>query len=147
MDLSEPGIEGVLVGRPTEGQLTFGNPAVATDGSGYTRLPMLISAQGLSATVDVELESWGGGAPSLVGYFADMAAGWRGWVGTKEWHDDGATVSMSATHDGVGTVSLRVSIDPATGWEGPGAWKLEVVVGLDPGSLDAAVSGLRRLLD
>ncbi len=119
--MREPSTDSVLVGRLAEGQLTFSNPVVATDGSGYTRLPMLMSAQGLSATVDVELETWGGGAPSLIAYFADMAAGWRGWVGPKDWHDDDATVSMSATHDGVGTVALRVSTDKAAGWGGPGS--------------------------
>lgn len=145
--MSKASIEGVKIGRAAEGEITFGRPVGNADGSDYKRLPMHIEAQGLSATAALELESWGGGAPSLISYFADMAAGWRGWTGAKDWHDDGATVEMSATHDGVGTIALEVSITPLVGWEGPGSWRLNAVVAIDPGSLDASVNGLRRLVD
>jgi hypothetical protein len=83
----------------------------------------------------------------LIAFFADMAASWRGWAGAKEWNDDGPGVAMSATHDGVGTIALRVATSPSAGWEGPGSWKVAAVVGVDPGSLDATVDALRRLLE
>ena len=145
-DVSDRSSSGVRLGRAAEGHVTFGIPVVATDGSGYTRMPLVIEAQGLSATSTVELEDWGGGAPSLIAYFADMAADWRGWDGVKEWHDDGGALGLSATHDGIGTIALTVSATPNVGWAGPGSWQLEAVVALDPGSLDTAVTELRRLL-
>jgi hypothetical protein len=137
----------VTIGRAIEGRITFSAPVVAIDDAGYVRLPMLVEQQDLSVASTIELQGWGGGASGLLAFFAEMAAAWRGWHGRREWHDDGGSVLMSASHDGIGTIALRVSVRPFP-WneELPGFWRLEVVVGLDPGSLDVAVNNLRRLL-
>jgi len=137
----------VTIGRATEGRITFSVPVAATDGSGYVQLPMLVEQQRLSVASTIELESWGGGAAGLLTFFAEMATAWRGWHGRREWHDDGGSVSMSASHDGIGTIALRVSAMPLQ-WDEqrPGSWRLDAVVALDPGSLDVAVLDLRRLL-
>jgi hypothetical protein len=137
----------VTIGRPTEGRITFSAPVAATDRSGYVELRMLVEQQGLSVAGTIELEGWGGGASGLVAFFDEMASGWRGWHGRREWRDDGGSVSMSASHDGIGTIALRVLVMPFQ-WseEQPGSWRLEAVVALDPGSLDVAVRDLRGLL-
>jgi hypothetical protein len=137
----------VTIGRATEGRITFSAPVVDTDGSGDVRLPVLVEQRGLSVASTIELESWGGGAPALVAFFDEMAAGWRGWHGRREWRDDGGSVSMRASHDGIGTIALMVSVMPFQ-WseEQPGSWRLEAVVALDPGSLDVAARDLRTLL-
>lgn len=142
-------VAGVVVGREGEGQITFLQPVVMTDGSEYARLPIVLKAPGLSAESAIELEDWGGWATGLVAFFEAMAAEWRGWDGVKEWSDDGdyRTDTITATHDGLGTVELRISTSPRLGWTADeGKWALELIVPVDPGALDAAASGLRRLL-
>jgi hypothetical protein len=137
----------VTIGRSNEGRLTFDRPIVASDNSGYKRLPTLVEVPGLSARTVIEFESWGGGAAGFVAYFAEMAAAWRGWTGVKDWGDDGGTVQMSATHDGIGTITVRVTAMTLSGWEGPGAWRLVAYVALDPGLLDEASRALRHLVE
>ena len=97
----------------------------------------------------MELEGWGGWTTSLVAFFEAMAAEWRGWDGVKEWIDDDdyRTDKIAATHDGLGTVELRISTSPRLGWTADeGKWTLELVVPVDPGALEAAALGMRRLL-
>jgi hypothetical protein len=119
----------VALGRIGEGQITFLQPVVMTDGSGYTRLPIVLKAPGLSAESALELQGWGGWTTSLVGFFDAMAAEWRGWDGVKEWSDDGdyRTDRIAATHDGLGTIEMRISTSPRLGWNGEeGNWTLEL---------------------
>ena len=59
----------VTIGRVIEGRITFSAPVVATDDSGYVRLPMLVEQQGLSVASTIELgtrigQDPGGSRPS-----------------------------------------------------------------------------------
>ena len=139
----------VVVGRVGEGQITFHRPVVMPDGSSHTLIPILLEAPGLSAESTIELEGWGGWITGLVAFFEAMAAEWRGWDGVKAWSDDGEgrTDRIAATHDGLGTVELRISTSPRLGWtDDEGEWTLELVVPVDAGALQAASSDMRRLL-
>jgi hypothetical protein len=118
----------------------------SSDGSGHIRLPVVVRAQDLVAEATLDLEEWGGGPDGLVAYFEDLARSWRGWVGSKDWHDDGVSVWMSATHDRVGMVQMEVTLRPFAGWAGPGAWELSVVVGAEPGSLGALAEQVKTQL-
>ena len=121
-----------------------------TDGSGYTRLPIVLKAPGLSAESAIELQGWGGWTTGIVAYFEAMAAECRGWDGVKEWSDDGdyRTDRIAATHDGLGTIEIRISTSPRLRWnDEEGTWTLELVVTVDAGALEATASGMRRLLD
>jgi hypothetical protein len=135
-----------LVGRAGEATLSLGQPDIANDGSGYVRLPIYLEAGGLSAQTTIELENWDGGGSGLIAYFEDLAASWKGWQGSKQWHDDGPNVEIIATHDGIGTIAMEVSVAPFRGWDGPGSWTLRIVVPIDPGSLDSAVEKLLVLV-
>jgi hypothetical protein len=137
--------EDVVIGRQGEAAVTFGPPVVASDGSGM-RIPLHLTAGGLNARTAVELESWSGGARRLVQFFADLAASWQGWTGTKDWKDDGPGVSISATHDGVGLVILDITSDPFAGLHRPGSWKVAVRVPVEPGSLDFVAARLAALV-
>jgi hypothetical protein len=120
-----------------------------TDGSGYTRLPIILKAPGLSAESAMELQGWGGWTKGLVAFFEAMAAEWRGWDGVKEWSDDGdyRTDKIAATHDGLGTIEMRISTSPRLGWNAEeGNWTLELVITVDAGALEATASGMGRLL-
>ena len=135
----------VVVGGP-ESSIEFGQVEHAPDGSG-TRIAIRLLAPGVDARTVVELESWSGGTKSLTNYFDDLAGAWRGWSGSKEWNDDGPNVSVSATHDGVGVVTLEVQADPFEGWDGPGSWNLTVRIPIEPGSLSTIAKRLTALLN
>jgi hypothetical protein len=136
-----------MLGRASEGSLKFGYPDVYLDGSGYVRIPVSVSANGVAAESALEFEEWGGGQHRVLAFLNDLAGNWRGWAGAKDWSDDHGTVTISATHDGVGTVLLAVSLVPQPGWDGPGSWTLNMTVAVDPGSFNSVANELRRLLD
>lgn len=46
----------------------------------------------------------------LAEYFADLAANWRGWEGAKEYASLEGQLSLAATHDGLGTVTMKVEL-------------------------------------
>ena len=81
----------------------------------------------------------------LADYFDDLAVAWRGWSGSKDWTDDGSNVSVSATHDGIGAVTLEVTADPFAGWDGPGSWNVTARIPIEPGSLGTIAERLRAL--
>jgi hypothetical protein len=107
---------------------------------------MRLSASTLTATTSIEIEEWSGGVKSLAAYFDDLAGAWQGWQGSKDWEDDGPSIAMHATHDGIGLVSLSVSAVSHSGWVGPGSWELRVTVPVEPGSLPALATRIRGLL-
>lgn len=144
MTLGDEGVE-IVVGGP-EASIEFRKPGHAADGSG-TRIPLRIVARGVDVRTVVEIESWSGGTKSLANYFVDLAGAWRGWSGSKEWNDDGPNISLSATHDGVGVVTLEVQADPFAGWDGPGSWNLTVRIPIEPGSLSKIAERLTALLN
>ncbi len=99
----------------------------------------------MTARHELELESWGGGADRLLRFLDELVAGWRGWSGVKEWSDDHQLVDFRATHDGIGTVTMEVSIEP--GRQLPGSWSVRALVPVDPGAFEVAATSLRTLLD
>ena len=137
--------EEVVIGGP-EASIEFGRPDRTADGSG-SRIPLRILAHGIAVDTVVDIESWSGGVQSLVDYFADLSREWRGWSGSKEWSDDGPSVSMAATHDGVGHVTLAVTAESASGWHGEGSWTVTIRVPVEPGALTATASKLDALVD
>ncbi len=145
MDLGEPDSDDVVIGRSGEATVAFGRPDVAGDGS-VTRLPVRLSAGGVSSITRMDLAAWSDGSSRLIAYFDDLAASWQGWDGAREFGDDGPNVSMSATHDRIGLVKLVISEDPYARWDGPGAWRLRVVVPIDPGALEQIAKKIRLLL-
>ena len=136
--------ETVVIGS-AEVNIEFGLPEHAADGSG-SRIPLRIVARGVDVGTVVDIESWSGGIKSLIDYFGDLSRAWRGWSGPKEWNDDGPSVSMSATHDGVGLVKLDVTAESHSGWDGEGSWTVTVRVPIEPGALTAVATELEALL-
>jgi hypothetical protein len=134
----------VSIGRAGEGRLRFGPPIEIEPGD--VRLPFRIESPGLS----VESAAWlmdvfDGGAEHLIGYFDEIAAAWRGWSGTKEWRDERGTLTLTATHDGVGTVTIRAAASRAP-YEVPDWWRVEAIIHLDPGVVDALAAALAHLV-
>jgi hypothetical protein len=133
----------VVIGRERVAALVVGRPEV-TD-NGYARVPISISSRELMASGTIELEDWSGGLSRLPQFFDELAASWRGWPGAKEWRDDGGTVSLTATHDGVGQVGLHAALS-ALPYDPPGSWRASIEVPVEPGNLQAIADDLRRLV-
>jgi hypothetical protein len=70
----------------------------------------------------------------LAAFFADLAANWRGWTGAKTHESPEHELRITATHDGVGYVTLVPKLCCLlSGVE----WSAEVTLGLEPGQLEA----------
>ena len=132
----------VRIGREAEAAAFFGRPILARQGS--ARVPIRIVARGVDVSGIVELEEWNGGLARLPEFFDDLAKNWRGWSDTKQWQDDGPTFEMSATHDGVGSVTIHLELRSLP-YDAPGSWKLAVEVPIEPGALEAIARAIRRL--
>jgi len=74
-----------------------------------------------------------GGAP-VDKFFADLAREWRGWSDAKIWEPFERGLRLSARHDGLGHVALRVTLQQDVF---PDGWCLEGTLKLDAGALDA----------
>lgn len=66
----------------------------------------------------------------LAEYFADLAANWRGWEGVKEYASLEGQLSLNATHDGLGTVTIRVVL----GQPWPPEWSFEAELAFGAGA-------------
>ena len=111
---------------------------------------MTVPAQYLSVTIDGPdlrasrqvYEGYDGGFSSLAAYFADLAANWRGWEGSRDYESIEGDLHIQATHDG--HVNLHVTLWESTLLQG---WKVETEVRLEAGeALTAAATELARLV-
>lgn len=66
----------------------------------------------------------------LPAFFAELAESWRGWAGTMDWraHEEGLT--LSCTHDGLGTISMATELRDSVR-----AWVVRAVVPIEAGQL------------
>lgn len=93
------------------------------------------------AAEGIVYERYSGEELQLDAYFADLAAGWRGWEGERRWEALG--LRLAARHDGVGHVTLDVTSqnDYAAG----GRWRVRASLVLDAGALDKLAIEARQL--
>lgn len=86
-------------------------------------------ASGSASRIDAESRH----TPPLSSFFSDLARDWRGWDGAKTWDSIEGVLRLSATHDGIGHVSIRVTLQSSTS---PDAWALDATLNIDAGALD-----------
>jgi hypothetical protein len=89
-----------------------------------------LTGDGISATKGVYAYTDG---PLLVGFFASIAADWRGWEGERVWGALESDFSVRATSDRLGHIRLDVELrnhDPDDNW------CVSAPIFLDAGSLD-----------
>ena len=69
-----------------------------------------------------------------IAFFQSLATSWRGWSGAQNWESLERQLVLSATHDSLGHVSLRVRLH-----ESPGIsdWIVEGTLELEAGQLEA----------
>lgn len=72
-------------------------------------------------------------------FFADLGQSWKGWEGARTWEALG--MSMSATHDGLGNVTLRVTLQRGYGEQ----WSADASLRVGAGTLDDLSREARRL--
>jgi hypothetical protein len=139
------GSEEVQIGRPP-GSLTIARAEGV--GSPAEQVTWTLQLPGLRAVDDVWLAEWEGGPQRLAHFFAELAADWREWEGTKEWAGGDGELRLAATHDGVGHVELFVAM--RAHWSGqppfPDEWATSGVVVIEPGSLDHVACRVAALL-
>lgn len=92
---------------------------------------------GWTYSVDLELESARGGVgvydygdPRLPGFFAELAADWQGFEGEREFLSLEGQLTITARHDGRGTVNCVVTLRQP--W--PPGWSLEAELDLGAGA-------------
>jgi hypothetical protein len=130
----------VEIGHERDAVVVIGAVQLQEHDSG--RFPIRVSAPGLAASGWIEFEAWSGGVSRLAAFFAELATNWRGWEGSIDWRDSGATVEFSATHNRIGLVVLHVTVRSLPG---DGGWRVVVDVPVEPGALSPIADRLARM--
>src|SRR5215210_9208315 len=91
--------------------VTFCQPLRHNDGW-LDSFVVRIEEPGLSAAARVENSRFIQGPDAL---FSEMAQSWRGWSGEKTWHALEGELTLTATMDSLGHVTIRVQLQPTAG--------------------------------
>jgi hypothetical protein len=106
-----------------------GSLRLAWEGDDWWRIDLRLPRLTATAKVDpLALD----GERTLSTLFRRMADDWTGWDGARDWSSVEGTLELSATHDGLGHVSLRVRLGSGLYGED---WRVEGVIWLDAGGL------------
>ena len=89
----------------------------------------VLISPGLTATAELDNDPILFSQPMLRDFFAELAADWRGWTGTRSWR--AGALAFDAEHDGLGHVRLTVELERDL----YDNWKASVPLYLDAGSL------------
>lgn len=84
--------------------------------------------------VEASLRLYEIGLGGLSRFFAELAQDWRGWNGERRWESLEGDLSLVATHDGLGTVTLTARL--RTGPLATHRWDASADLLLDAGSFD-----------
>jgi hypothetical protein len=92
----------------------------------------------LSASVrvyDIQPQNWSA-------FFSDLAANWKGWPGAKQRESLEGHLSVSATSDSLGHISLRIKLRDVI----PGApdWRAEGTLVVEAGQLDRLANEAKK---
>lgn len=81
----------------------------------------------------------------LATFFEGLAGDWRGWTGERTWEAVEEEMGLRATHNGLGTVTLRVQLRSQL--DAPNVWAAQGTLRLGAGGLDAVVRAARSLVE
>ena len=76
---------------------------------------------------------------ALSAFFRDLSDHWRGWEGNKSWESLEGELSLTASIDKAGHVSLRVVLTDVAVAE---RWRAEATIFLDAGGLEGIARGI-----
>jgi hypothetical protein len=121
------------------GELRFDEPA--PDGSSVR---VRFDEGSVKATTRIELLD----RFEIADFFDELAAAWKGWSGVRTYGSEGVDLALTCRHDGIGHISMYVEIsDSMFDFEsGKPFWGAAGWLSIEPGSLDATATRLRRLM-
>src|SRR5690348_15956115 len=96
---------GATVSEPFVIRSSAGMAQISLDGNTLT-----ISARGLEASRVVYEPEAGDTLRGVATLFDELARDWRGWDGERTWASLEGEATVTAVHDGLGTVELRVRL-------------------------------------
>lgn len=79
-------------------------PQIILDPGSHGHIALRLAGRFVQAGDALPLE------PTLPAFLRDLAGLWRGWEGVREWVSMNAGCTIHARHDGLGHISLRVSL-------------------------------------
>lgn len=77
-------------------------------------------------------------------FFADLAANWKGWAGKKEWGSLEGELTLSATADSKGHISLAIQLRSGPY---PFDWKISAMILLEAGQLDRVAQSVALFVE
>jgi hypothetical protein len=105
-----------------------------------------LADDGLAATKRVYAH-YASGWRDLAGFFAGLAADWRGWPGTREWASLEADLKIEARHE-YGHIQLHVTLTQDRADWGNQGWQASADLTLEPGEqLSRVADELRDLVE
>jgi hypothetical protein len=108
-------------------------------------LRVTLDATGISASKSIYHRDGIGG---LASFFGGLASDWRGWDGMRQWSSRESDLVLDCRHDGVGHVSVLVTLGrlPPDEW-GIARWTALVSLVVEPGALEVIAMGLINLAE
>ena len=79
----------------------------------------------------------------LTGFFADLAANWKGWKGEKAWNSIEEDFAITATSDRLGHIALKVTLK-----SGPYGddWAIEACIYVEAGQMEEIAKRVKKYL-
>jgi Family of unknown function (DUF6228) len=102
------GEDGALVLESREGDVLLRLSAIDSDNNCVAMLDRAGMLHVTHRITSVNV-SWSAGLPA---FLAAMDADWRGWPGAREWRSIEGDITLSCTHNGLGHISARVTLEP-----------------------------------
>ena len=100
----------------------------------------LLTSAGLTAAAELDSDPILFTQPMLRDYFAELAADWQGWTGTRTW--SAGALAFDAEHDALGHVRLTVELERDL----YDNWKASVPLYIDAGSLESLARDVSRFI-
>jgi hypothetical protein len=100
-----------------------------------------LKSGGLNASTDIDLDSIRHSERPIGDFFLGLAADWRGWTGERTW--GGGPLTLCATHDGLGHVTLDVRLVTNVYYEPD--WEARADIQLEAGRLDQVACDAAQL--
>ena len=118
-------------------------------GDGYVaRLHVELRDEGLQAQTTATIDGYpAGSAGDLAAFMQQLANDWRGWPGRRFWHALEREMTIEATHDARGYVTLEVTVRRHRDSYANDAWSATIVLTLEAGEqMTALARDVRALL-
>lgn len=124
------------------------SPPSDPHGDGYVaHLPVELHDDGLYAkTVETIHADPAEGADDLAAFVQQLADDWHGWPGQRNWHALEGEMTVAATHDGRGHVTLQVTVRRHRSSHADDAWSATIALTLEAGEQMIALAREVRAL-